>query len=136
MTPPVLLGPNDALRVWVFAGFGYAGVYAPAYHAELQIRDANGTVIKQGIDAAGAGGHFFEIPIGVGMGWRFRKPWELTVELSGRAGILNGGTLYSGDGRPASATGGSTPSAIDTRAVTPGQDSWAVGLTVGIGLDL
>src|SRR3954465_5249941 len=28
MTPPVLLGPNDALRVWIFAGFGYAGVYS------------------------------------------------------------------------------------------------------------
>lgn len=130
LTPPI--SPADAIRFWAFAGFGYAGVYSPAYHADLVIRDAAGNVTKQGIDASGAGGHFLEIPLGVGMGWRLRKPWELTAELSGRLGIANGGTLYSADGRAATATG--VPG--DVRATTPGQDSWAIGLTIGIGLDL
>jgi len=134
LTPPV--APTEALRFWVFAGVGYAGVYSPAYHTDLVIRDANNNVTKHGIDASGAGGRFLEIPLGIGMGWRFRKPWELTFELSGRMGLFNGGTLYSADGRPATVTGGDSSPALDTRVTGPGQDSWAIGLTVGIGLDL
>lgn len=135
ITPPVTFGPDEAMRTWLFLGFGYAGVYAPSYRTQLQIQNPAGPTVSQDVNAGGAGGHFLEIPFGIGVGWRLRKPWEVSAELSGRLGIANSGTVYNSDGRPASVVGGS-PIGVDTRIDTPGQDSWAFGLTIGIGLDL
>ena len=136
ITPPNSFGPDDEMHGYIFFGFGYAGVYAPSYQAQLQVPDATGQLTAQNVNAPHAGGHFWEIPVGVGASWRFRKPWELTAELSARLGIANSGTIYNDDGRPATVSGNTAPVGVDTRIATPGQDSWAVGLTVGIGFDL
>jgi hypothetical protein len=135
VTPPSAWGPNDTVRPWAYLGFGAAGVYAPSYKSQL-VGTLNGAPETQTVDAKGAGGYFFEIPIGAGVSWRFRKPYELNVEGTFRIGVGNGGTLYSKDGRPASVSGANALSGLDTTVASAGQDSWAFGILVGIGLDL
>jgi hypothetical protein len=122
VTPP---WPRDEWHTWVFAGFGYALAYGPSYSLTLS-PDQGPT---QAFTVDGASGHFFEIPIGVGVGWRFKRPWELTAELSGRIGLGPNGQLY--DLRNATAPG------VPSEFVDPfGNDSFAIGLMLGIGLDL
>lgn len=75
------------IRAWIFAGFGYAGVHQ--------------------------GGGFFDVPFGVGASYTFFKPWQVLVELGGRAGFGHSGY----------------PPAADL-------DRFALGLTVGVGIDL
>jgi hypothetical protein len=78
-------------RAWFFAGFGYAGVYAPSYNIQFDFDDGQG---RRNTDVTGAGGSFFEVPFGFGGAWKFAKPWELTAQLGARFNFLFSGSLY------------------------------------------
>ena len=99
--------PRGAFRAWLFAGFGVEGVYARS-------------TARPGVRVEGAGGHFFEVPFGLGSSYTFRKPFALCAELGMRAGFGHKGSAY----------GPSLP------LVAPGVDRFAMGLTVGFMLDL
>jgi hypothetical protein len=122
ITPPWIR--TDVLTTWLFFGFGYAAAYAPSFH--LPSSTAAGTTVDTFFP--GASGHFFEIPVGIGAGWRIRKPWQLFAELGARIGFGHGGELY--EGRPGSAVG--QPDSFVQR----GYDSFAVFLMAGVALDL
>lgn len=123
--------PRADLRVWAFAGFGYAAVSAPGYHQALMAPDGV-NVVNADATAFDAHGHFFEVPVGVGAAWRFRRPWELTTELSGRIGLGASGNYYDPVGRPGVVTSSGLPIGLGPI----GQDALALILTVGIGFDL
>ena len=99
--------PRGAFRAWLFAGFGIEGVYARSS-------------ALPGARVEGAGGHFFEVPFGLGSSYTFRKPFALCAELGMRAGFGHTGSAY----RPR------------LPLVAPGVDRFAIGLTVGFMLDL
>jgi hypothetical protein len=133
VTPP--LG-SEAYRAWLFLGFGYAAVYSSGFDNIDQGTDPSGHPITTKTTALGAGGGFFEIPVGVGGAWRLRKPWELTAELSGRFGVSPSGSLYASDGRPGTGPD-ATGTGIGPTAFAPvGHDTFAILLTIGIGVDL
>jgi hypothetical protein len=112
--------PRGSLRLWLFGGFGYAGVY--------QRSTSTGGVVVHG-----AGGSHFEVPFGIGASYKVRKPWEVCAELGMRAGFGHTGSMYEAPGPRVSnaATG-----AADTNALPAGNDSFAIGLTVGVLIDL
>ncbi len=102
--------PRGAVRAWLFAGFGVEGVYARS-------------TARPGALIEGAGGHFFEVPFGLGSSYTFRKPYALCAELGMRAGFAHSGSAYE-------------RSAGGALGAAPGADRLAIGLTVGIMLDL
>ncbi len=73
--------PRGALRAWLFAGFGYSGLYA---------RSTSTT--------QGAGGGFFEVPFGLGASRVLRKPFALAAELGMRAGFGERGSVFAPSG--------------------------------------
>jgi hypothetical protein len=123
LTPP---WPGGNFRTWVFLGLGYAGVYAPSYHVSLNIPTNN---TPEDLFAGGAGGGYFEIPIGIGVGYMIRKPWEITAELGTKLGVGFTGSLYND--RTAVA-----PDGMTADLSSDGNDSAALFLTIGVGLDL
>jgi hypothetical protein len=121
--------PRDPWRTWAFAGLGYAGTYAPSYHTSLRL-SSDPTQPATDASVQGAGGGFFEVPLGVGVAYRLRKPWELMAELGTRLGFGFSGSVY---------TSGAVafPSGNASQQIVPsGNDSFAILLTVGIGLEL
>lgn len=122
ITPPWIR--TDVLSTWVFTGLGYASAYGPSFH--LPSLTSSGSSLDTFFD--GASGHFFEVPLGVGAGWRLRKPWQLFVELGTRIGFAHAGPLY--DGRTGAAPG--QPDVVATR----GNDTFAFFLNAGVALDL
>jgi hypothetical protein len=135
VTAPWSFDEAGAIRVYAFLGFGYAGVYAPSSHTTLPLAGGTGQLQSQDVFLPGAGGGIYEIPFGLGGEWRFARPFALSAELGFRAGIANTGSLYSTDGRSAVTTGAGSITGVSASDPT-GNDSWAVGLTVGIGFDL
>jgi hypothetical protein len=111
VSPPLLSGP---WRSWVFLGLGYARAYAPG-HGEV----APGSTPPTEAHVPGAVGGVLDLPVGVGIGYRLRRPWQLFAELEGRVGLAFWGPLYQ---RAAGEPYG-------------GQDSFAVSLSVGVSLD-
>ncbi len=132
-TPPV---GSEELRAWIFAGFGYAGVYSKGYTQTVVATDpVTGVQTSATGTAFGAGGGFAEIPVGVGGAWRFRRPWVLNAELAARLGFSFVGSLYSGDGRPGLGPD-ATGTGLGPAGFGPvGNDTFALILTVGIGFD-
>jgi hypothetical protein len=131
-TPPLL---RDPWRTWVFAGFGYAGVYGPSYHTTLQLsHDQSQPTMPTDTLVEGAGGGYFEVPLGVGAAYRLRRPWELTAELGARLGFGFTGNLYNLDAdqhdRPAQAAG-YPPLSVDSPS-----DTWGISLSVGVNFEL
>ncbi len=131
-TPPLL---RDPWRSWVFAGFGYAGVYGHSYHTVLQLsQDQNQPLMPTNVLVSGAGGGYFEVPFGVGIAYRLQRPWELTAELGARLGFGFTGSLYTYDGegtRPAIG-----PPGYPVQVVDSDEDTWGVSLSVGVNFDL
>ncbi len=130
LTPPF---PSGRWRAWAFAGFGYAGVYGPSYHTTLLLSQSQGGT-PSATDALvdGAGGGYFEVPVGVGIGYLVKKPWQVTLELGTRFGFGFNGSLYdTTNGRGATAPGYS-PVGVDV----PGEDTFALYLSAGLSLDL
>lgn len=94
--------PERPLRLYASLGAGFAGVYR-----------ASTTTFD------GRGGRYLEIPIGLGAGYTFRKPWSLTFEIGAAFGVAFSGSLYD-TGAPISA----------------GRDGAAVNAQIGVNLDL
>ncbi len=121
---------RDKFRAWFFAGFGYAGVYAPSYNEQFDFDDGQG---RRNANITGAGGSFFEVPFGIGGAWKFAKPWELTAQLGARFDFLYSGSLYDyadDGGRAVIPDGGPV---YFFKPV--GNDNIAPFLTVGIAFD-
>jgi hypothetical protein len=123
VSPPLLPAP---WRTWVFAGLGAAYAYAASYHQVV-------TLGTQSVDAvfSGASGGMLEVPLGLGLGYRLRglaAPWMVFTELGGRLGVWYWGPLY-----------GEAPYAVATGAgrygPSPGKDSFALSLSVGLSLE-
>jgi hypothetical protein len=119
------------LRTWVFAGFGYAGVYEQSYHTTFAVPDGLGGTTPTPVRVEGAGGSFFDVPFGLGASYKFFAPWELCGELGFRTGFGHQGSVYSGNGPQVTVPGGGSQNAAPA-----GLDRFGIGLTVGIQLDL
>lgn len=111
VSPPLLSGP---WRGWAFLGLGVARAYAPG-HGEA----VPGSTPPGEARVAGAAGGILDLPVGVGVGYRLRRPWQLFAELESRFGTIFWGPLYQRTmGEPYG-----------------GQDSFAVSLSVGVSWD-
>jgi hypothetical protein len=105
-SPPLLSG---GWRNWLFVGLGVARAYMPSHGAA-------------GTTVAGASGGILDLPFGVGVGYRIRRPWEIFAELEGRVGLGFAGPLYAkAEAQPSLPYGG--------------QDSFAVSLSLGVSWD-
>lgn len=132
-------GYRSSVHWWLFTGIGAVVWEAPGYSF---FDTSNGPGVNTFVPAAS--GYFAEIPFGVGMGWRVRRPWEVVAELQGRVGFDWSGSYFTqcsyanpddgncdvGTSRPTSTSAGSNAAALAT-----GNDVFAVLFTVGIGLD-
>ncbi len=94
--------PERPLRLYGFFGAGFTGVYRPSTSA-----------------IEGRGGRHMEIPLGLGAGYTFRKPWTLTLEVGANLGAFFGGSLYD-----------------SSRPIFEGKDVASIGASLGIQLDL
>jgi hypothetical protein len=134
-------GYRGSVHWWLFTGFGGVVWNAPAYTiADQTSPNSNGVTSAATVTAAT--GTFLEVPLGVGMGWRVRKPWEIVAELQGRFGFDMGGSYFTQNGGftdPDSSSGiGTTRPTTSTSGagqVPTGNDVFGVLLTVGIGFD-
>jgi hypothetical protein len=124
--------PRGALRAWLFVGFGYAGVYQRSTSAPRNFPGPPATpTVRADAVVQGAGGGFFEVPFGIGASYKLRKPWELCAELGLRPAFGHSGSVYGDPGPQVTSAGRPTGNALPL-----GKDSFAVGLTVGVLLDL
>ncbi len=122
---------RGSMRAWLFAGFGYAGVYSQSYDKTFTVGDGLGNTERRPGHVQGAGGGFFEVPFGIGASYKLFKPWELCAELGGRFGFGHTGSVYELPGPEARVTG------LPGQNVGPaGLDRFALGLTVGVMIDL
>jgi hypothetical protein len=107
LTPPLLALP---WRTWVFVGVGYARAYEPSH----RLAGSSGFV-------PGEAGGSLESRVGLGLGYRLDRSWELFAELGGRIGLLFAGSMYDqggcGCGQP-----------------YQGKDSFALSLSLGLSL--
>lgn len=120
---------RGSARAWIFGGLGYSGAYAPSY------RGPKPTIAIPGAEpyrAQGAGGGFFEVPLGIGASYKVYKPWELFAELGGRVGFAHSGTLY--DPGPTMTIQNAGGPRSESR-LPVGLDRFAIGLTVGALVD-
>jgi hypothetical protein len=122
---------RGSARAWIFAGFGYAGVYSPSYDTVFSFADGEGNVTRRPVRVQGAGGGFFEVPFGIGASYKLRKPWELCAELGARMGFGHGGSVYDLPGPRVRADGFPGQNALPA-----GLDRFALGLTLGVMIDL
>lgn len=124
--------PRGALRAWLFVGAGYAGVYARSTTAPRVFPGPPGTPsVTSEATVQGAGGSYFEVPFGIGASYKLRKPWELCAELGMRTGFGHTGSAYEAPGPEVRSAG-----RPDGNALPAGTDRFAVGLTVGVRVDL
>lgn len=79
----------------------------------------------------GAGGSFFEVPFGLGASYKLYKPWELCAELGARVGFGHTGSVYKDPGPQVT-----VPDFAGQNASPAGVDRFALGLTVGVLIDL
>ncbi len=120
---------SRVLHGYAFVGGGFASVYGPS--ATVTLRSAGiggGAPVTESATLPGASGALLEIPLGVGLAVRLRRPWELLFELSGRASFGLGGDLYEGR------TATSPVQGLQTLAPI-GNDRFGLLLTVGLGID-
>lgn len=124
--------PRGDFRAWLFAGFGYMAAYAPSYQRPFTIPSGIG---GQGTTAdatvAGAGGGFFEVPLGIGASYKLRGRWSLVSELGMRIGLGHTGTAYEDPGPTVS-----IPGQAESTALPAGRDRFGTSLVVGVQLDL
>jgi hypothetical protein len=112
-------------------------MYSDSYATTLRVSDrlttasSQDTRVPYGVE--GAGGGFFEVPVGLGLTMRLRAPWELTLDVGARAGFGFRGSNY--EGRTALPTSGYER--YGTQVVGSfGADSLAVTLNGGIRFDM
>jgi hypothetical protein len=123
-TPPL---PIASLRAWAYGGFGYALGYAPSYHTTVPL--LGGSTTNALVD--GASGGFFEIPFGIGAGYKLLGPFWLTLEVGGRFVVGQNGQLYSDDGRTAQPA-----NQPPTFFGNPGTDVFAASALLGLSFEL
>lgn len=124
---------RGSVHAWIFAGFGYAGVYSPSYDTVFSLPDADGNVTPRAVRVQGAGGRFFEVPFGLGASYKLRKPWELCAELGARMGFGHDGSVYERPGPEVRVVDGGGPR---QNVLPAGLDRFALGLTLGVMIDL
>jgi len=122
---------RGSTRAWFFAGFGYAGVYAPSYGSTFSIPTGSGDLEQRRVRVEGAGGSFFDVPLGLGASYKLYKPWELCAELGARFGFGHTGSVYEDPGPQVN-----VPGLPGQNALPAGLDRFALGLTVGVLIDL
>jgi hypothetical protein len=126
----VVFPANKDIRVWGFLGFGYAIVYQQSYEQTFFVPvPAGGTQPLRGT-SLGAGGSFFEIPVGVGASYKLSKPFHLCAELGARVGFANTGSIYEQGPQL------EIPNRPNQNVGSEGLDRFGVGLTVGVLVDL
>jgi hypothetical protein len=124
--------PRGDLRAWLFVGFGATGMVARSTSAPRNFPGPAGTPsVRADAVVQSAGGGFLEVPYGIGASYKLRKPWELCAELGMRSGFAHWGSAYEDPGPRVSSAG-----RADSNALPAGKDRFAIGLTVGILLDL
>jgi hypothetical protein len=129
----VQLPMSGNLRGYGFAGFGLALVTQQSFtFTGFPFVSAGGTVNRKDAEVESAGGHFFEVPLGLGVAYKLRKPWELIAELGFRVGFAHSGSVYD-ELRGAQVK---APGEVDQNLTSAGIDRFALGLTVGVMLDL
>jgi hypothetical protein len=135
ITPPLLCGN---WRTWAFLGFGYSIVYAPSYQHDYLIGTGlGGGQSPTNVNVDGQPGYYFEVPVGIGLGYKLDKTWELTAELGAKIGFNFAGELYcDGSSDPTCGANGSAPRYPPLELPVPGYDTLAVYLALGVSLDL
>lgn len=121
--------PRGAFHAWAFLGLGYSEIYARSFHTSVPTGAAGAPGLQDAL-VAGAGSRHFDVPLGLGIGYRFWKPWELTLEVGSHFGLGFTGSLYDDPGRAAFAAG---QPAISLSPV--GSDVVAPFAVVGVSLD-
>ena len=122
---------RGSARAWIFAGFGYAGVFSQSYGTTFAFVDGAGNVERRPVRVQGAGVGFFEVPFGIGASYKLYKPWELCAELGARFGFGHSGSVYELPGPQVRA-----PGMPGQNALPAGLDRFALGLTLGVLIDL
>jgi len=118
-------------RAWVFLGFGYAGVYSQSFKTTFSIPTGEGDFERRQVRVERAGGSFVDLPFGVGASYKLRAPFELCAELGGRLGFGFTGSVYTQPGPQVT-----VPDYAGQNASPAGLDRFALGLTLGVLLDL
>jgi len=127
--------PRGAFRAWLFLGFGYSGVYARSTAGLRTFPGPPGAPpVREAAVVQGAGGGFFEVPFGLGASYNFRKPFAVCAELGMRAGFGHSGSAYGPPG-PEVKSAAAVPRP-DGNALPAGTDRFAIGLSVGVLIDL
>lgn len=124
--------PRGDARLWLTLGVGYVAAYAPSYPIVLYPQPDPIGRGSYPVTVDGSGGGFLEVPLGLGVSYRLRKPLVLYAVLLGRFGGGFWGTLYGENG------GRNFASPLLGRgAIAPaGSDFFSLGLAAGVGLDL
>jgi hypothetical protein len=121
------------LKGYGFLGFGFALVTQQAFDFPgFPYVSAGGGTVRKDATVDSAGGHFFEVPFGLGVAYKLRKPWELCAELGARVGFAHAGSVYDELRGPQVKAAGE----VDQNLTSAGIDRFALGLTVGVMLDL
>lgn len=128
----VALPMTGHLRAYGFLGFGVAIVAQRGFdYGGFPFLRPDGTTVRKDARVESAGGHFFEVPFGLGVSYKLRKPWELCAELGARVGLGHSGSVYD-ELRAAQVK---SPGEVDQHLTSFGVDRFALGLTVGVMLD-
>jgi hypothetical protein len=131
----MLPGYRGGVHWWLFTGFGGVVLDAPGYSQSVVVPVTEASLSTVSATVPSATGYFMEVPVGIGMGWRLRKPWELVAELQGRFGFDMGGSYFTDDGTGNGLSRPATAPASPQISIPTGTDVLAILLTVGIGLD-
>jgi hypothetical protein len=121
--------PTGKWRGWAFLGFGYAGVYAPSYHAQQTVPDPNFGTKQLDTFIEGSTGSYWEVPLGFSIAYKAAKPLELVGSLGTRLGFSFAGDVYNDRAGHAA-----NQPPLDIAAV--GNDSVAVFLTLGVNFEM
>lgn len=132
--------PRGDVRLWLFVGFGYQAVYARSYDARVNTTPSSTSVSVTGssfdLKVQGAGGHYWELPFGIGVSYKLRKPWQLFAELGARVGFAGSGTAYETGPRVAFTNLPPVVLALPDRLYPSGDDRFSLGLSLGVMIDL
>jgi hypothetical protein len=121
--------PSGKWHGWLFAGFGYAGVYAPSYHGSFSNPGDPNAPPAADVFVEGSNGNFFEVPLGVGVAYKLARPFELTASLGTRLGFGFTGDVYN-------ARAGHTLNQPPLDVEAAGNDALALFATLGVSFEL
>ena len=126
LTPPILPTP---WKGYAFAGFGGGYAHQDSYAAPGA--PPGGSATRPTVSFSSIDGALFEIPVGIGVAYRLRAPFEVFVELAGRFGVGFVGRMYDPNN---TATGNEPQVSPAPSGPYTGQDSFALTLSAGVSL--